>query len=126
MRLIAARIALICLAGGIACTNPAKPPVIDTNGVTHYTTSRSKETIQCNGEPIQLDGDRTELTLSGACQFVRVTGAHNDIETDIVAGGTIEITGAHNDVTWRQIDSGPAPQLLNKGESNTFHRSGNT
>jgi hypothetical protein len=125
MHQTAARIALIWLACGAACSNPAKPPVVDANGVTHYTTSRSREIIQCDGKPIQLEGDRTEITLTGPCRFVRITGAHNDIETDIVAGGTIEITGSHNDVTWRLIEPGSSPQLLNSGESNTLHHSGN-
>jgi hypothetical protein len=126
MRLIAARIAMICLAGGIGCTNQPKPPVVDATGMTHYSTSRTKQSISCEGQPIQLEGDRTDLTLRGRCTYVRITGSHNDIETDIVPGGTIEITGGHNDVTWRQIESGPPPQLQNRGESNTFHRAENT
>jgi hypothetical protein len=126
MLLIAARTVLICLVGGVGCTNPAKSPVVDASGVTHYSTSRSKQNIVCEGQPIQLEGDRTELTLSGPCRLVRITGSHNDIETDIVAGGTIEITGDHNDVTWHLIEPGPSPQLQNRGESNTLHHSGNT
>jgi hypothetical protein len=126
MRLIAVRMALICLACGVGCTNPAEPPVVDADGVTHYSTSRSRQDIVCEGGPIQLDGDRTELTLTGPCRLVRVTGSHNDIETDIVAGGTIEITGNHNDVTWHQIEPGSAPQVQNRGQSNTIHHSDNT
>jgi hypothetical protein len=126
MRLIAARTAIVCLACGVGCTNQPRPPVVDATGMTHYSTSRTKQNIACEGQPIQLEGNRTELTLRGRCAFVRITGSHNDIETDIVAGGTIEITGAHNDVTWRQIEPGPPPQLQNRGESNTFHHSGNS
>ncbi len=124
MRLVAARIVLICLAGGAACTMPAKPPEVDAEGVVHYTTSRAHQNITCEGPPIQLDGDRTELTLTGPCRLVRITGSHNDIFTDIDAGGTIEIIGSHNDVTWRQYQPGPRPQLVNRGESNTFHYDG--
>ena len=126
MRLIAVRTAMVCLACGIGCTNPPKPPVVDATGMTHYSTYRAKQTIVCEGQPIQLEGDRTELTLKGPCRFVRITGSHNDIETDVVPGGTIEITGGHNDVTWHQIGPGAPPQLQDRGESNTFHHSGNT
>ena len=126
MRLITARTAMVCLACGVGCTNPPKPPVVDATGVTHYMTSRTKQNIACERQPIQLEGDRTELTLTGPCDFVRITGSHNDIEINIVPGGTIEITGAHNDVTWRQIEPGPPPRLQNRGESNTFHHSGTT
>jgi hypothetical protein len=126
MRQIAARTALICLACGIGCTtNPPKPPIVDATGMMHYSTSRTKQNITCAGQPIQLEGDRTELTLTGPCRFVRIAGSHNDIETDIMPGGTIEITGTNNDVTWHQIEPGPSPQLQNRGESNTFHRSSN-
>jgi hypothetical protein len=123
MRSIALRTALICLASGTGCTNPAQPPVVDSNGGMHYSTSRSTQNIACEGQSIQLEGDRMDLTLTGACRFVRITGSHNDIETDIIAGGTIEITGAHNDVTWHQIEPRPSPRLQNRGESNTFHHS---
>jgi hypothetical protein len=126
MRLIAARIAAVCLTCAVGCTNPPKPPVVDANGVIHYSTSRAKQTVACEGQPIQLEGDRTELSLTGPCRYIRITGSHNDIEADIVPGGTIEITGGHNDVTWRQIEPGVPPQLQNRGESNTFHHAGNT
>jgi hypothetical protein len=123
MRLVAARIAVMCLAGGVACTtNPPKPPVVDEAGITHYSTSRTKQNIACEGQSVQLEGDRTELTLTGNCRLIRITGSHNDIETDIAPGGTIEITGGHNDVTWRQTEPGAPPVLQNRGESNTFHR----
>jgi hypothetical protein len=123
MRFIAARIAVICLASTVACQNtPQQPPVVTDDGMMHYKTSRTAQKIECDGRPISLEGDRTELSLVGPCRFVRVAGAHNDIALDIVPGGTIDITGAHNDVSWRQTEAGPRPDLQNQGDSNTFHR----
>jgi hypothetical protein len=123
MRCVAVRIALICLASGAACTNaPPQPPVVTGDGVIHYKTSRTTQKIDCDGRPIELEGDRTELTLTGPCRSVRISGSHNDIAVDIVPAGTIEITGSHNDVSWRQTGPGPRAILEDHGESNSFHR----
>jgi Protein of unknown function (DUF3060) len=123
MRLVAARIVLICLASAPACTSvPPQPPVVTADGVMRYTTSRTIQKIDCDGRPIDLAGSRTEMTVAGPCRFVRVSGDHNDIMTDIVPAGTIEIAGGHNDVSWRQIGPGPRPDLQDHGERNSFHR----
>jgi Protein of unknown function (DUF3060) len=78
--------------------------------------------ITCGDLPVLLDGNHTDLTLSGPCRYVRLDGAHNDVTVTVTPGATIEITGAHNDVYWQSLDpQGPAPMLLNHGYSNTFH-----
>jgi hypothetical protein len=123
MRFVAARIVLICLASGAACTQvPPQPPVVTADGTIHYRTSRTAQKIDCDGRPISLEGDRTEITLTGPCRFVRISGSHNDISVDIVPAGTIEVTGGHNDVSWRLTVPGPRANLQDQGESNTFHR----
>lgn len=121
MKLVTTRIMLICLTFATACTNEPKPPTITANGVVQYTTSRTKQTVPCDGRPIDIASDRNDMTLTGPCQFVRVSGAHNDVFVDIIPGGTIEITGNHNDVSWRTIQPGPLPILQDKGQSNSFH-----
>jgi hypothetical protein len=78
--------------------------------------------VPCDGRPIDIASDRNDMTLTGPCQFVSVSGAHNDVYIDVTPGGTIQITGDHNDVSWRQIQRGPRPNLQDRGESNTFHR----
>jgi Protein of unknown function (DUF3060) len=125
MRFTATKIVLICLVSGAACTNEPQPPVLSADGVVQYVTSRTKQTIQCDGRPIDLAGNRNFMTLTGPCRFVRVSGAHNDVFIDVIPGGTIEITGDHNDVSWRRIEPGPRPTLEDRGKSNTFHRLGN-
>jgi Protein of unknown function (DUF3060) len=123
MKFVAARIVLICLASGAACTNaPPQPPVVTGDGVAHYRTSRTVQKIACDGSPVALEGDRTEMTLIGPCRFVGISGSHNDIALDIIPGGTIDITGNHNDVSWRLTEAGQRPALQDHGESNTFHR----
>lgn len=123
MRFVAARIVLIGLASGAACANmPPQPPVVTGDGTLHYKTSRTAQTINCDGRPIELAGDRSELALTGPCRFVRISGSHNDIALDVVPAGTIEVTGGHNDVSWRQTAPGPRPELQSSGDDNSFHR----
>jgi hypothetical protein len=124
MKIAAIRIALICLVSGAACTNEAEPPVILADGMVQYTTSRTHQTVPCDGRPIDVAGDRNTMEFTGPCQYVRVSGAHNDIFIDIVPGGTIEITGDHNDVSWRRIKPGAHQILQDRGQSNTFHPMG--
>src|SRR5690349_16778548 len=122
MRAVTARIFVIGLAGAASCTSATPQPPIAQNGWLHYTTSRAKQTIPCGDLPIQLDGNRTDLTLTGYCRNVRITGEHNDIRVQIAPGGAIDIVGAHNDVWWQQMGPGPRPRLLDNGANNTFHR----
>jgi len=118
------RIAVVCLAGAAACQSKAPQTPIVQGGWVRYTASRSSQTIPCSDLPIQLEGNRTDLTLTGYCRYVRITGEHNDIHVQIAPGGTIEITGQHNDVWWRPAGPGQPPRLINNGTSNTFHAEG--
>jgi hypothetical protein len=118
------RISTVCFSGVVACTNATPQPPIAQDGWLRYITSRSKQTIPCGEIPIQLEGDRTDLTLTGYCRVVRVTGEHNDIHVQVTPGGTIEVTGKHNDIWCQQMGAGPRPRLLNAGYSNTFHQEG--
>jgi hypothetical protein len=78
--------------------------------------------IACGPRPVLLNGNHTDVTLTGPCRYVRVAGAHNDVTVTVVPGGTIEITGEHNDVFWhQQPPNPPRPRLLDSGSSNTFH-----
>ena len=86
-----------------------------------YHTTQTRGTIRCP-LAISLDGNHARLTLTGYCRHVRVTGEHNDITADVVAGGTIDIVGQHNDVTWRQVTRGPMPALNILAPHNDFHQ----
>lgn len=111
------------LAGLAACAPPPKELApVEQGGWLTYSESRIRAPIACGETPIQLTGSRLDTRLTGDCRYVRITGTHNDIEIEMVPGGTIEITGSNNDVFWSQLRPGPAPQLVNSGISNTFHR----
>src|SRR5690349_17584663 len=82
----------VAVLGGCAAPSEPKPTVQD--GWTVYAESHIRKPINCQGGNVQLNGDRLDTHLTNACQAVRVTGAHNDVQVDIAPGGTIEITGS--------------------------------
>lgn len=106
------------LAAGVAASDPASA-ADPSNGWDSYGRVSA---VSCAGRPVLLQASHTDITVTGPCRYVRVAGEHNDIHTDVLAGGTVEITGAHNDVWWRQLSRGPRPRLLDSGTRNTFHK----
>jgi len=111
-------IATLCLA---ACGHDDSAPVVDRGWQVYGYASH----ISCGTLPVLLNGNRMDLTVDGACSRVEVAGDHNDISINMVPGGEIRITGSHNDVTWH-LPPGVrgTPLLIDKGDSNTFHRPG--
>ena len=107
---------------GACAPPPARLAPVEQAGWLTYSESRISTPIPCGATPIQLTGDHLDTSLTGECQYVRITRTHNDIEISIAPGGTIEILGANNDVFWDQVRPGPPPHLINNGASNTFHR----
>jgi hypothetical protein len=123
MRLRAIPIIIFCLAAGAGCARqPARPPTVDARGTGHYTASNVAQTVACDGRPIVLEGNRTDMDLRGACWWVMLAGSHNDVTVDMAAGGRFTITGSNNDVVWRQAESGAPPVMQDGGVGNAFHR----
>jgi hypothetical protein len=123
MRYLSAPFALAGLLTVAACASaPTHLTPTVQGGWTTYAESRIHTPIPCGTTPIMLTGNRLDTHLTGECEHVRITGGHNDIVIDIAPGGTIEIAGSNDDVFWTQTRPGPAPQLIDTGVSNTFHR----
>ena len=117
----ATRFASLCaLLPGLLLAGGAARAQMGSDGYFH--TRQNSGTIPCPSAPLSLDGNHSNLSVAGYCSRIRVTGEHNDITADIVAGGTIDIVGQHNDVTWRQVTRGPAPALNILAPHNDFHQ----
>jgi hypothetical protein len=95
--------------------------MIDAAGIMHYRASHVSQNVSCDGRPLVLEGDHTDVTLVGACRLVTLVGWHNDVTVDMAAGGRFDITGSHNDVKWEQHEPGPPPSMQDHGASNTYH-----
>ena len=123
MRLRAIPTVIFCLAAGAGCVKPpSPPPTMDSQGTMHYTASKVSQTVACDGRPVVLRGNRTDMDLRGACSWVTLAGSHNDVRVDMASGGRFTITGSHNDVVWRQSESGSPPIMQDHGVGNTFHQ----
>jgi hypothetical protein len=72
----------------------------------------------------EVTGWHTEVHLVGECHYVRISGEHNDVYVDLIAGGQVVVTAPHNDVYVRQVSPGPAPRLRAYAYGVTFHHSG--
>ena len=112
---------ILALAAGCAPKGPS-PTVNLNDGRQHFTRDHVRASAVCDGRLFEVDADRASLRVTGPCRQVFVAGNHNDIETDVLAGGVVEVVGAHNDITWNQVGRGPRPALLDHGRSNSFHR----
>ena len=116
-RSIASAFAALTTAAAHAQVQPAPAP----DDRTHFTRNGASTTVVCDWRPVQVDANRVSLKIVGLCRRVIVAGNHNDVSTQVRAGGIVEITGRHNDVWVHQVSRGRMPLLLNYGQSNTFH-----
>jgi hypothetical protein len=82
------------------------------------TGSSRKETIACNGNTrVSISGSENELTFTGECKKVAVTGSMNKVSLDTV--DKISVTGSSNTVTWKQASSGnKKPKVAVLGQDN--------
>lgn len=124
MRRYGRTIVLVLLSAGALASCSRKPPSeepVNVGGAIEYSQSRVQGEIACGNAPIVLRGDRTVMTLTGACKDVTVAGDHNDITVQLAPGGQVVASGDHNDITWSQSEPGAPPVLSSPGGSNTFH-----
>ena len=110
-------LAILTTAAGHAQAQLVPAP----DGRAHFTQNGASTTIVCDWRPVEIDANRVSLKVVGPCRRVIVAGNHNDVSSQVRAGGIVEITGEHNDVWVHQVSRGRMPVLLNYGQSNTFH-----
>ena len=109
MSVVVVRIAAIGLLV-VACALVGSPVPAEQNGMVVLSASTVTQHGVCDGGPIQLDGSRI---------VVRLTGNH-DVSVEAAAGAALELTGSHNDLVWRQAEPGPPPELRDHGDANSF------
>ena len=57
------------------------------DGRAHFTQNGASTTIVCDWRPVEIDANRVSLKVVGPCRRVIVTGNHNDVSTQVRAGG---------------------------------------
>ncbi|WP_225410145.1 DUF3060 domain-containing protein [Stigmatella hybrida] len=90
----------------------------DSNSEIDITGAGRKETLACNGTTeVSIGGSSNELTFTGACKRVDVTGSSNKVTLDAVE--QIDVTGTGNTVTWKKAAGGrKKPKVSATGTDN--------
>jgi|GEM_PF-3591691 len=90
----------------------------DSSSEIDITGAGRKETLACNGTTeVSISGSSNELTFTGVCKSVDVTGSSNKITLDAVE--RIDVTGTDNTVTWKKAAGGrKKPKVSSTGTDN--------
>lgn len=67
-------------------------------------------------EDVEISGQGNNVTLTGPCRKVSLTGQGHVVTVDVV--GTIEVSGMGNSVTWKTALKGKKPALSVTGVKN--------
>jgi len=98
---------------GLALASPAAAQTV-------INTNRVIDTIACTGQDVIVNGDKAELTLTGACGLVVVNG--NKTRVTIEAAQGIQVNGNKNQVTWTRGVGGDRPSIKVLGNKNVVKR----
>jgi hypothetical protein len=101
-------IPLLALVAGLA----AEPP-IQVNGIEQHNT------IACEGRAVIVAGTDHELTFTGACAGLKLTGTGSKVTIDLAPGATVSVTGTDQTVRWR---SAKPPKVSMTGVDNSVSK----
>jgi hypothetical protein len=79
-----------------------------------------KQTIQCQGQSVEINGSGNTLTLQGECPDVEVNGTSQTVYIEIA--GAIEVSGVGNKVFWGKALKGDRPSIDKTGINNTVEQ----
>jgi hypothetical protein len=87
------------------------------NAQLEISGTGGQETHRCSPKTeVDITGSDNEVTLTGECKSVSVSGANNKVKVDAVA--TISVTGANNAVAWKRAVGGKKPKVSRSGANN--------
>lgn len=75
---------------------------------THRCTPKMNE--------VEVTGSDNQLTLTGDCKSVTVSGANNKVKVEAVA--TIDVAGSGNEVLWKRAVGAKKPKVSRTGVNN--------
>jgi hypothetical protein len=74
------------------------------------------EMLACAGAPAVVNGDRNQITFSGGCASLHLTGSANRITIDLAPGAILNVTGGDNSVRYTPVM--PTPVVTAEGTAN--------
>ncbi len=81
------------------------------------SSTGNTETHRCSPKTeVDISGSENEITLTGECKSVSVSGASNKVKVEAV--GTITVVGSGNEVLWKKGVGGKKPKVSRTGVNN--------
>ena len=74
---------------------------------THHCTPKTE---------VEVTGSDNQVSLTGDCKSINVSGATNKVKAEGVA--TITVSGSDNEVTWKRAVGGKKPKVSRTGVNN--------
>ncbi|MCC6333742.1 MAG: DUF3060 domain-containing protein [Myxococcales bacterium] len=88
------------------------------NGVWTVTGQGRSGTHACGAnEEVRISGQGHQLTLTGPCKKVQVSGQSNNVTTDTAE--VIQVSGMSNQVSWKAGPGGKKPKVSLSGMGNS-------
>lgn len=88
--------------------------------VLRMTGNDMSKSTQCNGQPVYIQGNGNQISLTGSCPQVRVNGNENQVT--VAQLGKVQVVGNDNQVKWAQALNGQEPQVQTSGNDNQVSR----
>jgi hypothetical protein len=102
-----------------AAEHAADAATVDTTSSTiELSGSGRHETIACTGgTEVAINGSDNNITLSGDCKSVSVTGSTNQVTAEGM--GALSVIGSDNTVTWKHaLGKAQKPKVSTTGSGN--------
>lgn len=82
-----------------------------------FMNSGQTATIDCPGGQGEIMGSNNNLTITGNCTTLALSGPGNTISIHFAPGGQISFLGSHNTISWTSVD-GKSPKVTYMGSGN--------
>jgi hypothetical protein len=99
-------IPLLAFVAGLAASDAA--PI-------HIAGIGQENTVACDGRAVVVEGTDHDLTFTGDCAGLKLTGTGSKVTIDLRPGAVVSVTGTDQTVRWR---SAKAPKVSVTGVDN--------
>ena len=89
-------------------------------GQTSLNGNNRTDTVACDGQDVEINGNDSSVILTGNCGSVNVAGNGNVVSIEATAN--IKVLGNGNKVTWARSTSGDKPGIMALGDGNTVEQ----
>ncbi len=103
---------LLALVAGLAGAASDTAPI-------HIVGIGQENAVACEGRNVIVEGTDHDLTFTGDCASLKLTGTGSKIAIDLRPGASVSVTGTDQTVRWR---SARAPKVSITGVDNSVSK----